>query len=62
MQIAHAYIVYYYICFPLCAHILYIDAAKFSIKRFSYIYLTVSVVRQRDEYEMVTEARPIKTA
>ncbi len=30
-----AYIVYYYICLPLCAHILYFDAAKFSIKLFS---------------------------
>ncbi len=27
-----AYIVYYYICLPLCAYILYFDAAKFSIK------------------------------
>ncbi len=27
-----AYIVYYYICLPLCSHILYFDAAKFSIK------------------------------
>ncbi len=35
-----AYIVYYYICLPLCAHILYFDAAKFSIKLFSfYIWL-----------------------
>ncbi len=31
-----AYIVYYYICLPLCAHILYFDAAKFSIKLFSF--------------------------
>ncbi len=29
-----AYIVYYYICLPLCAHILYFDAAIFSIKQF----------------------------
>ncbi len=42
-----AYIVYYYICLHLCAHILYFDAAKFSIKLFSFIYFTVSVVRQR---------------
>ncbi len=56
-----AYIVYYYICLPLCAHILYFDAAKFSIKQFSFIYFTVSVVRQRNEYEKVIETRPIKT-
>ncbi len=30
-----AYIIYYCMCFPLCAHILYFDAAKFSIKLFS---------------------------
>ncbi len=29
---------------PLCAHILYFDAAKFSIKQFSLIYFTLSVV------------------
>ncbi len=49
------HIVYYYICLPLCAHILYFDAAKFSIKQFSLIYLTVS------EYEKVIETWPIKT-
>ncbi len=37
------------------------DAAKFSTKLFSLIYFTVSVVRQGDEYEIVTETRPIKT-
>ncbi len=51
-------IIYYYICFPIFAHILYFDEAKFSIK---LVYFTVSVVRQRDEYEIVTETRPIKT-
>ncbi len=56
-----AYIVYNYICLPLCAHILYFDAAKFSIKQFSLICFTVSVVRQRNEYEKVIETRPIKT-
>ncbi len=56
-----AYIVYYYICLPLCAHILYFDAAKFSIKQFSFIYFTVSVVRQRNEFEKVIETQPIKT-
>ncbi len=41
------------IVFPLCAHILYFDKAKFSIKQFLFIYFTVSVVRQRNEYEKV---------
>ncbi len=50
-----------YICLPLCAHILYFDAAKFSIKQFSLIYVTVSVVRQRNEYDVVIETQPIKT-
>ncbi len=54
------FIIFYYICLPLCAHILYFDEAKFSIKLFSLIYLTVSVVRQWNEYEMVTETRVIK--
>ncbi len=52
------FIIYYYICFPFFAHILYFDEAKFSIK---LVYFTVSVVRQRNEYEIVTETRPIKT-
>ncbi len=46
---------------PLCAHILYFDEAKFSIKLFSLVYFTVSVVKQQNEYEIVTETRPIKT-
>ncbi len=48
----------HYICFPIFAHILYFDEAKFSIK---LVYFTVSVVRQRNENEIVTETRPIKT-
>ncbi len=56
-----AYIVYYYICLPLCAHILYFDGAKFSMKQFSLICFTFSVVRQRNEYEKVIKTRPIKT-
>ncbi len=56
-----AFIVYYWICVPLCAQILHFDAAKLSIKRFSFIYFTVSVVRQWNEYEKVIETRPIKT-
>ncbi len=57
-----AYVIYYCICFPLCAHILYFDSPKFSIQLFSLIYFTVSFVRQRDEYEIVIETRPIKTS
>ncbi len=43
-----AFIIFYYICIPLCAHILYFDAAKLSIKLFSLVYFRVSVVRQRN--------------
>ncbi len=57
MQNVH-FIIYYYICFPIFAHILYFDEAKFSIK---LVYFTVSVVRQWNEYEIVTEMRTIKT-
>ncbi len=46
---------------PLCAHLLYFNAAKFSVKLFSLIYFTVSVVKQRNEYEKVTVTQPIKT-
>ncbi len=55
------FIFYYFICFLLCAHILCFDAAKCSIKQFSFIYFTVSFVKQRNEHEIVTETRPIKT-
>ncbi len=51
----YTFIIYYYICLSLCAHF---DEAKFSIK---LVYFTVSVVKQRNEYEIVTETRPIKT-
>ncbi len=47
--------------FASLCHILYFNSAKFSIKQFSFIYFTVSVVRQRNEYEKVIETRPIKT-
>ncbi len=39
--------------------ILYFNAAKFA-KLFYFIYLTVYVVSQRDEYEIMTETRPFK--
>ncbi len=42
--------------------ILYFNAAKFSIKLFYVIYLTVYVVSQRDEYEIVTETHPFKNS
>ncbi len=54
-EIYIAYIIYYCIYLPLCAHILYFDAAKFSIKLFPFTYFTVSVVRQRNAYEKVIE-------
>ncbi len=37
------FIIYYYICFPIFAHILYFDEAKFSIKLFSLVYFIVSL-------------------
>ncbi len=55
-----AYIVYYGICLPSVPHTVYFDAAKFSIKLFSFIYFTVSVVRQQNEYEIVTETDPLR--
>ncbi len=61
LNMQNVFIIYYYICLPLCAHILYFDGAKFSIKQFSLVYFTVSVVRRWGEYELVTETRPIKT-
>ncbi len=56
-----AFIIYHCICLPLCAHILFFDAAKFLIKLFILIYFnfTVSVIRHRNEYEIVTETWPI---
>ncbi len=36
----YTFIIYYYICLPLCAH-MYFDAAKFSLKLFSLIYVTL---------------------
>ncbi len=48
----------YYLLLHLFAsmcHILYFDAAKFSIKHISMNIFTVSVVRQSNEYEIVTE-------
>ncbi len=59
----HAKCTYYLLLhlFASLCHILYFDAAKFSIKLFSLVYFSVSVVRQRDEYEIVTETRSIKT-
>ncbi len=54
MQNVHLLFIIWFVC-------LYFDVAKFSIKLFSLVYFTVSVVRQRNEYEIVTETWPIKT-
>ncbi len=42
--------------------IMYFNAAKFSIKLFYFIYLTVYVVSQQDKYEIMTETRPFKNS
>ncbi len=42
--------------------ILYFNAAKFSIKLFYFIYLTVYFVSQKDKYEIMTETRPFKNS
>ncbi len=55
------FIIYYYICLSVPHTVAYFDAAKFSIKQFSIIYFIVSVVRQWDKYEIMTETRTIKT-
>ncbi len=44
----------------LSVHTMYFDAAKFSIKLFSFIYFIVSVVRQGDGYAIVAETRPLR--
>ncbi len=41
--------------------ILYFNA-KFLIKLFYFIYLTVYVVSQQDKYEIMTETRPFKNS
>ncbi len=56
------YIYYLLHLFAALCHVLYFDAAKFSIKLFSLVFFfSVSVVRQQNEYEIVTETRSIKT-
>ncbi len=50
-----------FVCLSVPHTLAYFDAAKFSIKLFSLTYFSVSVVRQQNEYEIVTETRPIKT-
>ncbi len=42
--------------------LLYFNAEKFSIKLFYFIYFTVSLVSQRDKYEIVTETQPFKNS
>ncbi len=46
----------------LSVFILYFNAAKFSIKLFYFICLTVYVVSQQDKYEIMTETRPFKNS
>ncbi len=56
------YIYIYYLLlhlFTSLCHILYFDAAKFSIKQFLMIYINLSVIRRRNEYEIVTETQSI---
>ncbi len=47
--------------FCLSVLILYFNAAKFSIKLFYFVYVTVSFVSQRDKYEIVTQTQPKNT-
>ncbi len=42
--------------------ILYFNAAKFLIKLFYFIFLTIYVVSQHDKYEIMTETRPFKNS
>ncbi len=61
MQNLHLLFIIALICLSVPHTVAYFDAAKFSIKLFSFVYFPFSVVRQRDKYEMVTVTRPIKT-
>ena len=45
----------------LCSHMQQFNRAKISIELFSFTCFPVSVVRQRNENEAVTETQPIKT-
>lgn len=53
-----------YICsllsYSLCSHLQYFNSANFPINLFPFTYLSVSAVRQPNEYEIVTGTRPIK--
>ncbi len=48
--------------FPLCATYCYFDAAKFSIKLFSLIYLLFLLSDNGGKYKIVTEMWPITTS
>ncbi len=61
MQHVHLLFIITFVCLSVPHIVAYFDAAKFSIKLFSFKYFIVSVVRQPDEYEIVTETRLIKT-
>ncbi len=53
MQMYIAYIIIIALFASLCTHTF--EADKFSIKQFSFIYFTVSVVRRWNEYEIVID-------
>ncbi len=57
----HLLFIITFVCLSVPQIVAYFYAAKLSIKLFSLIYFPVSVVRKWDEFEIVTETRPIKT-
>ncbi len=62
MQNVHLLFIIAFVCLSVPHTVVaYFDGAKFSIKLFSFIYFIVSVVRQWDEYEIMTDTWPIKT-
>ncbi len=54
-------IIYYKKNVASLCHILYFDVAKLSIKQFLLVYFSISIVRKRNEYEIVTETWTNKT-
>ncbi len=55
-----AYIVYYCICFPLCAHILYFDADKFSINCFHWYILQFLLSDNRMDMKKWLKRDPLR--
>ncbi len=60
MQNVHLLFIIKFVCLSVPHTVVYFDAAKFSIKLFSFIYFIFSVVRQLDKFERITEKRTIK--